>query len=314
MDRRASIHFRYFRGETMDGVLLLHKPVGMTSHDCVMRIRKLFQTKKVGHTGTLDPDVSGVLPICIGKATKIVELLTAEQKTYEGEVTLGIATTTEDASGDIVSIKQIERPITRHEIERVFAELTGEIEQIPPMYSAIKVNGKKLYEYARAGIDVERPKRNVHIYELQLLDDRDIFIGERISFRFRVTCSKGTYVRTLAVQIGERLGYPAHMSHLVRTASGAFSLNECVTFADIEQHMENGTAHTLLLPIERALAHLPTYRIDRKEEQKVKNGAVLPAPLSMPEQLLMINEMGKAVAIYMPHPTKQSYMKPLKVL
>ncbi|KFZ43267.1 MULTISPECIES: tRNA pseudouridine(55) synthase TruB [Anoxybacillus] len=298
----------------MDGVLLLHKPAGMTSHDCVMRIRKLFQTKKVGHTGTLDPDVSGVLPICIGKATKIVELLTAEKKTYEGEVTLGIATTTEDASGDVVSIKQIERPITRHDIECVFAELTGEIEQIPPMYSAIKVNGKKLYEYARAGIDVERPKRNVHIYELQLLDNRQVFAGERISFRFRVTCSKGTYVRTLAVQIGERLGYPAHMSHLVRTASGAFTLNECVTFADIEQHVVAGTAHTLLLPIKRALAHFPTYVMSKEEEEKVKHGALLPILPSMPERLLMVNEQGEALAIYMPHPTKQGYMKPLKVL
>lgn len=314
MDRRASIHFRYFRGEAMDGVLLLHKPAGMTSHDCVMRIRKLFQTKKVGHTGTLDPDVSGVLPICIGKATKIVELLTAERKTYEGEVTLGIATTTEDASGDIVSEKPIEQPIFRHDIERVFANLTGDIEQVPPMYSAVKVNGKKLYEYARAGIDVERPKRNVRIFELLLLDDRQVFTGERISFRFRVTCSKGTYVRTLAVQIGERLGYPAHMSHLVRTASGPFTLDQCVSFADIEQHVVAGTAHTLLLPIKRALAHFPTYVMSKEEEEKVKHGALLPILPSMPERLLMVNEQGEALAIYMPHPTKQSYMKPLKVL
>ncbi|AKS38092.1 tRNA pseudouridine synthase B [Anoxybacillus gonensis] len=298
----------------MDGVLLLHKPAGMTSHDCVMRIRKLFQTKKVGHTGTLDPDVSGVLPICIGKATKIVELLTAERKTYEGEVTLGIATTTEDASGDIVSEKPIEQPIFRHDIERVFANLTGDIEQVPPMYSAVKVNGKKLYEYARAGIDVERPKRNVHIFELLLLDDRQVFTGERISFRFRVTCSKGTYVRTLAVQIGERLGYPAHMSHLVRTASGPFTLDQCVSFADIEQHVVAGTAHTLLLPIKRALAHFPTYVMSKEEEEKVKHGALLPILPSMPERLLMVNEQGEALAIYMPHPTKQSYMKPLKVL
>ncbi|MBW9216979.1 tRNA pseudouridine(55) synthase TruB [Anoxybacillus sp. ST70] len=298
----------------MDGVLLLHKPAGMTSHDCVMRIRKLFQTKKVGHTGTLDPDVSGVLPICIGKATKIVELLTAERKTYEGEVTLGIATTTEDASGDIVSEKPIEQPIFRHDIERVFANLTGDIEQVPPMYSAVKVNGKKLYEYARAGIDVERPKRNVHIFELLLLDDRQVFTGERISFRFRVTCSKGTYVRTLAVQIGERLGYPAHMSHLVRTASGPFTLDQCVSFADIEQHVVAGTAHTLLLPIKRALAHFPTYVMSKEEEEKVKHGGLLPILPSMPERLLMVNEQGEALAIYMPHPTKQSYMKPLKVL
>ncbi|SFA37973.1 tRNA pseudouridine55 synthase [Anoxybacillus pushchinoensis] len=303
-----------FRGEAMDGVLLLHKPAGMTSHDCVMRIRKLFQTKKVGHTGTLDPDVSGVLPICIGKATKIVELLTAERKTYEGEATLGIATTTEDASGDVVCIKPIERPIFRRDIERVFAQLTGEIEQVPPMYSAVKVNGKKLYEYARAGMEVERPKRMVYIHELQLLDERTVFTGERISFRFRVTCSKGTYVRTLAVQMGEKLGYPAHMSHLVRTASGAFTLEQCVTFEQIERHIEEGNVHALLWPIECALAHMPTYVLNTEEEKKVKNGALLPAPSSMPERMLMLSACGEALAIYMPHPTKQSYMKPLKVL
>lgn len=300
----------------MDGVLLLHKPAGMTSHDCVFRIRRLFQTKKVGHTGTLDPDVSGVLPICIGKATRIAEFLTGATKTYEGEVTLGTATTTEDASGEIVATKPVDRAIARQEIERVFQQLTGEIRQTPPMYSAVKVNGKKLYEYARAGIAVERPSRAVTIHELTLLDDRTVFTGEHLSFRFRVTCSKGTYVRTLAVMIGEQLGFPAHMSHLVRTASGAFTLEQCVTFSEIEDFIARGEGERLLLPIEKALFHLPKYQMHDKVAEKVKNGAILPLPeelQSLEGPVLMVNEKSEAVALYYKHPTKPHLWKPLKV-
>jgi tRNA pseudouridine55 synthase len=300
----------------MDGVLLLHKPAGMTSHDCVFRIRRLLQVKKVGHTGTLDPDVSGVLPICIGKATRIAEFLTADQKTYEGEVTLGTATTTEDASGEIIAVKKVDRLIRRPEIEDVFQQLTGTIKQTPPMYSAVKVNGKKLYEYARAGMEVERPTRIITIHELVLLDEKDTFSGDAVSFRFRVTCSKGTYVRTLAVMIGERLGYPAHMSHLVRIASGPFLLEQCVTFAEIEKQLAAGRIDKLLLPIEKALFHLPKYQINDKVAEKVKNGAVLPLPdrlQSVDEPVLMVDEQNQALALYCKHPAKPQMIKPLKV-
>lgn len=300
----------------MDGVLLLHKPAGMTSHDCVSRIRRLLHIKKVGHTGTLDPDVSGVLPICIGKATRIAEFLTGTTKTYEGEVTLGIATTTEDASGEVVETKKVDRTIHREEIERVFQQLTGDITQTPPMYSAVKVNGKKLYEYARAGIEVERPSRTVTIHELTLLDERETFSGETILFRFRVTCSKGTYVRTLAVMIGERLGYPAHMSYLIRTASGPFSLEQCVTFEEIEKQMAFGDIKKLLLPIEKALFHLPKYQINDKLAEKVKNGAVLPLPhllQSLEGPIVMVDEQNEAIALYSKHPSKPHLIKPLKV-
>jgi tRNA pseudouridine55 synthase len=301
----------------MDGILLLHKPVGVTSHDCVLKVRKLLKIKKVGHTGTLDPDVSGVLPICIGKATKIVELLTGTNKTYEGEVTLGFSTTTEDASGEIVEEKKVDRPIQRNEIERVFQQLTGEIEQTPPMYSAVKVNGKKLYEYARAGIEVERPTRIVTIHELTLLDDREIFTGDTVSFRFRVTCSKGTYVRTLAVTIGEMLGFPAHMSHLIRTASGLFTLDQCLTFAEVEEKLKNNELAAALVSIEQALSHLPKYQINGKVAEKVKNGAVLPAPNELKDAkdpMLVVSEQNKALALYIKHPEKPHLIKPLKVL
>ncbi|NNV04977.1 tRNA pseudouridine(55) synthase TruB [Geobacillus sp. C56-T2] len=300
----------------MDGVLLLHKPKGMTSHDCVASVRRLLGVKKAGHTGTLDPNVSGVLPICLGKATRIAEFLTGATKTYEGEVTLGAATTTEDADGDIIAARPIERAIARAEIEAVLDSLTGEMEQTPPMYSAVKVGGKKLYEYARAGLEVERPVRRVTIYELKLLDEREQFTGETVSFRFRVTCSKGTYVRTLAVTIGERLGYPAHMSDLVRTASGPFRLEECVTLAELARRAADGTAASLIIPIERALFHLPKYQINDKVAEKVKNGALLRLPAFFEQvdgPIVLVSPEREALALYVKHPTRPGLMKPLKV-
>lgn len=302
----------------MEGILLLNKPKGLTSHDCVFKVRKLIRMKKVGHTGTLDPDVTGVLPICIGRATKIVEYITAAEKTYEGEVTLGFSTTTEDRSGEVVESKKIDRVIDRSEIEKVFKELTGEIIQTPPMYSAVKVKGKRLYEYARQGIEVERPSRTIFIRELQLLDDRSIFNGDSISFKFRVTCSKGTYVRTLAVMIGEKLGYPSHMSDLTRTASGQFVINQCMTFEEIEEKVKAGTLESSLFTIESALYHLPKYKINDTLAVKVQNGAVLDIPKELEyisdEPVCMIDERNKCLALYIRHQTKPHLMKPLKVI
>src|SRR3954471_17617491 len=181
----------------MEGIIPLYKPKGMTSHDCVFKLRKILKMKRIGHTGTLDPDVTGVLPICIGKATKVAEYITDAGKSYEGEVTLGFSTTTEDASGEKIEEKKVERTISRKEIIKMLNSFSGEIEQTPPMFSAVKVGGTRLYEYARKGIEVERPTRKVTIYSIELLDDREEFSGETISFRFRVSCSKGTYIRTL---------------------------------------------------------------------------------------------------------------------
>ncbi|MBM7701909.1 tRNA pseudouridine(55) synthase TruB [Metabacillus iocasae] len=301
----------------MDGVLVLHKPKGMTSHDCVFKIRKLLRTKKVGHTGTLDPDVTGVLPICIGRATKIVEYLTGATKTYEGEVTIGFSTTTEDQSGEVVDQKEVTQIYTREDILEVLQSLTGEIEQTPPMYSAVKINGVRLYEYARKGIEIERPSRKVTIYQCELLDDRTEFQGETISFRFRVTCSKGTYIRTLAVMIGEKMGYPAHMSYLQRTGSGQFTLDDCLTFEEIEKAVEEGEIQSHLYPVEQALFHLPKLTINDTLAMKVKNGALLPCPSDVDVSkgpILMMDENGQCLAIYAQHPSKQHLIKPTKVL
>ena len=301
----------------MEGILPLFKPAGLTSHDCIFKLRKILKTKKVGHTGTLDPDVTGVLPICIGKATKVAEYITDAGKAYVGEVTVGFSTTTEDASGDVVERKAVDRIISREEIMKVLHSLTGEIEQTPPMYSAVKVGGKRLYEYARKGMEVERPTRKVTIYSIEMLDEREQFQGEVISFRFRVSCSKGTYIRTLAVTIGELLGYPAHMSSLQRVQSAAFSLEDCLTFEEIEKHMEAGTIASVLRPLESALSHLPKLLINDKVAEKVKNGALL----EIPEHLKTSNGPiiaetvdGLALAIYSKHPSKLGLLKPVKVL
>lgn len=271
----------------------------------------------MGHTGTLDPDVTGVLPICIGRATKVAEYVTDAGKAYEGEVTIGFSTTTEDASGDVVEKKRVDRVIARDEIQSVLTSLTGEIEQTPPMYSAVKVNGTRLYEYARKGIEVERPTRKVKIYSIELMDDREEFSGETVSFRFQVDCSKGTYIRTLAVMIGERLGFPAHMSKLVRIRAASFTLEDCLTFSEVEEKMEQGTIENFLYPLEKALSHLPKYLINDKVAEKVKNGAVLPMPENNDNwdgPIVVENEAKIALAIYAKHPSKPEFIKPVKVL
>jgi tRNA pseudouridine55 synthase len=300
----------------MDGILPLWKPAGMTSHDCVFKIRKILKTKKAGHTGTLDPDVEGVLPICIGKATKIAEYMTNAGKEYVGEATIGRSTATEDSSGETVAIKEVVPPIRREEILKVLASLTGRIRQTPPMFSAVKVKGKRLYEYARQGIEVERPTREVQIYKLELLDNRTVFEGPAVSFRFRAACSKGTYIRTLAVMIGERLGYPAHMSQLTRTAAGGFTKAQCVSFEEIERRLEEQTIDKILFPLEAGLEHLPKWEISGTLAEKVRNGAVLEKDGQWE------NENGEkavcfqqqVIAIYQVHPEKPHLIKPVKVI
>ncbi|MFS0865060.1 tRNA pseudouridine(55) synthase TruB [Fredinandcohnia sp. 179-A 10B2 NHS] len=302
----------------MEGILLLNKPKGLTSHDCVFKVRKLLKMKRVGHTGTLDPDVTGVLPICLGRATKIVEYITATNKTYVGEVTLGFSTTTEDASGEKVEEKKVDRIISPEEVKKVFASLTGEITQTPPMFSAVKVNGKRLYEYARKGIEVERPSRKIYIHELELINEI-AQNDDTVSFRFKVTCSKGTYIRTLAVQIGEQLGFPAHMSDLMRTSSGQFTIEQCLSLSEIEEKVYNGTIQNSLFSVEAALSHLPKLMINDKVAEKVKNGAVLPQPEELDnfpigEPIAMVNNRGEILAIYQRHPEKNQLIKPIKVL
>ncbi|MER2105613.1 MAG: tRNA pseudouridine(55) synthase TruB [Solibacillus sp.] len=298
----------------MNGILPLWKERGMTSHDCVFKLRKILRTKKVGHTGTLDPGVEGVLPICIGQATRIAEYLTDAGKTYEAVISIGRTTTTEDAEGETVEENLAPKIFTRDEILAALTSLTGKIEQTPPMFSAVKVNGKKLYEYARAGQTVERPTRKITIYDLELLDDADDFSGEEVRFSIRIKCSKGTYIRTLAVQIGEALGFPAHMHELVRTASGTFTQENCFTLAEIADMMETGEQERFLLPVEHALSDYPYIEITSDIEKQIFNGQVLPQHALLKEHgKIVFGTGGRAFAVYVVHPTKEGQMKPEKM-
>lgn len=283
-----------------NGVLVLHKPAGMTSHDCVARVRRLFQTKKVGHTGTLDPEVTGVLPICLGQATRIVEYLQELPKTYEVVMRLGSSTTTEDASGEVIESEAVDASfITEERVRSLFQRFEGDIEQIPPMFSAVKVNGKRLYELAREGKEVERKARTVTIYDLDL---HGIDAGQQtVDLSFSCRCSKGTYVRTLCVDLGKALGYPAHMARLVRVQSGPFSLEQAIPLERLEQLAERGEDLAgFLVPVSEALSFLPSYEVPREREKAVLNGLETGLPdIDLPEgSLICLYAAGRLLGIH----------------
>ncbi|GEN95020.1 tRNA pseudouridine(55) synthase TruB [Pediococcus ethanolidurans] len=260
----------------MDGIIPLYKPRGMTSFDCVAKMRGILHQKKIGHSGTLDPNVDGVLPICVGKATKVVNYLMTSGKVYTGSITFGFSTTTEDLDGEVVKKKFLKEPLTDDQIDQAMSELTGEIIQIPPIYSAIKVNGKKLYEYARQGIDVKRPERKITVQAFKR-QGKSIFNstdGTQM-VNFEVQCSKGTYVRTLAVDVGKNLGIPAVMSKLTRVESGGFKLSETVTFAQLELAVKHEIVDTLMYPLDYALKMYPHFSLDEDLNRRVQNGAIL---------------------------------------
>lgn len=248
----------------MDGVLAIDKPAGWTSHDVVAKVRRLLHIKRVGHTGTLDPAVTGVLPVCIGKATRIVEYLQDLPKAYEVRMRIGYATDTEDAGGSITE-KVSSVDISQSQLNHALQSFIGEIDQIPPMYSAVKVKGRKLYELAREGKEIERAARTVTIHSLDLLQlDLD---ADYPLLQFAVRCSKGTYIRTLCKQIGEQLGYPAVMEHLVRIQSGPFGLQDCVSLEQLEQRIQDGTMEQILVPVGEAVRQFP--QVILKDAQKL---------------------------------------------
>ncbi|RNB59755.1 tRNA pseudouridine(55) synthase TruB [Brevibacillus gelatini] len=260
------------------GVLVIDKPAGMTSHDCVARIRRLYGTKKVGHTGTLDPDVTGVLPICIGHATRLVEYLQDLPKRYKVVMRLGSSTTTEDASGEVLEQAKVDAAaITTERIEQLLQSFLGEIEQVPPMFSAVKVNGKRLYDLAREGAVVERKPRKVTLYELTLHEIKAD--GDSVDISFTCTCSKGTYMRTLCVDLGRALGYPAHMKLLRRIKSGPFAEEEAIPLHVLEERAANGedlSRH--LVSISQAISFLPSYQVKPERIRAVRNGLATALP------------------------------------
>lgn len=232
----------------MNKIISILKPTGMTSHDVVSRVRKILNIKKVGHTGTLDPDASGVLPICIGKATKVCEVILNKDKSYICELTLGISTDTYDASGEILK-KVDDFKFSNEDIERAFDTQRGEINQLPPIYSALKVNGKRMCDLVRSGrqSEITLKTRRVNIKDIKILSIK----GNKVMFY--VECSKGTYVRSICHDIGEYLGCGAHMSFLNQTSSGKFDLDNSITLEELELFYENKTLDKYLYDIDYVL-------------------------------------------------------------
>ena len=294
------------RKQHMNGIINLKKEAGMTSHDAVFKLRKILGTKKVGHGGTLDPDVVGVLPIAVGKATRMVEFMQDEGKVYEGEITLGYSTTTEDASGEVVAETPVLSPLDEKLVDEAIASLTGPITQIPPMYSAVKVNGRKLYEYARAGQEVERPERQVTIYSFERTSP--ISYEDKLArFTFRVKCSKGTYIRTLSVELGEKLGYAAHMSHLTRTSAAGLNLEDALTLEEVAEKVQAGD-FDFLHPLEIGTGDLVKVYLTPEQAQEVRFGRFI--DLDQSENQLAAFEGEKLLAIL---EKRDNLYKPRKV-
>ncbi|MGN0180066.1 MAG: tRNA pseudouridine(55) synthase TruB [Monoglobaceae bacterium] len=249
----------------MNGIININKPKGITSHDVVYRLRKILNIKKIGHTGTLDPDASGVLPMCIGRATKTADMLTAQDKQYIAEVTLGSATDTLDSSGAVTETSEVN--VSEEDIICAAKEFVGDIEQVPPMYSAIKKDGQRLYELARQGIEVKREPRLVHIDKLEIID----FDLDNNKFIMRVDCSKGTYIRSLCDDLGRRLGCYAHMSALERTRSGRFKIEESYTTEQVEEMLAAGDTG-FLIPIDRVFEEYRKIVVSNRKAAQVCHG------------------------------------------
>ncbi|MEN8906898.1 MAG: tRNA pseudouridine(55) synthase TruB [Clostridiales bacterium] len=255
-------------------ILNVLKPPGMTSFDVVGYLRKLTKIKKIGHTGTLDPMAVGVLTICIGKATKLLEVLVDKDKVYKVEMKLGESTDTQDAEGCIIEEKSIDK-IDENTIIKVLESFVGIYNQIPPMYSAIKINGKRLYELARKGIEIERKSRKIEIRKIDLIN-----INKNI-VKFDVECSKGTYIRTLCHDIGEKLGCGAHMNFLLRTRSGKFRIEDSYTLQEIEDHIKNNNFDKIKYSMEECFSDSYKIILNANEEKKFINGEFINYYLEM---------------------------------
>lgn len=248
----------------ISGIINVYKEKGYTSHDVVAKLRGILRQKKIGHTGTLDPEAEGVLPVCLGAGTKLCDMLTDTGKTYEAVLLLGQVTDTQDVTGKVLETHPVN--ISEEEAAACIASFVGEYDQIPPMYSALKVQGKKLYELARAGVEVERKPRRVTIYEIQV---KEISLP-RITMQ--VNCSKGTYIRTLCHDIGSRLGVGGCMESLKRTRAGGFSVSESLTLSEIETLRDQGKLADHIIPVDAMFPKTPAVSVTLEAEKLLKNG------------------------------------------
>lgn len=248
----------------LNGIIIIHKEAGFTSHDVVAKMRGICGQKKIGHTGTLDPAATGVLPVCLGSATKLCDMLTEKDKEYVAELLLGVTTDTQDMTGQELSRSPVE--VTEEQVKQTILSFIGEYRQVPPMYSALKVNGKKLYELARAGKEVERQARPVFISEIEILDCKLPVV------RIRVVCSKGTYIRTLCADIGEKLGCGGAMKNLQRTRAGSFRLENAVTLSQLESLRDGGRLEEVLFPVDSVFSGYPSLHVEEAFQKLLDNG------------------------------------------
>ena len=301
----------------LNGVINVYKEKGYTSHDVVAIVRKTLNIKKVGHTGTLDPDAEGVLPVCIGQATKLADYIMAERKSYTAEITFGAETTTQDASGDI--IKEYEYIFDENRLREVIDTFKGEQTQVPPMYSAIKINGKKLYEIAREGKEIERKARKITVYDIRIAE-----INPPNKAIIEIDCSKGTYIRSLCSDIGNKLGWGAFMSSLTRTASGKFKLNEAVKLDELKNAAERGEAEKFIIPPDDVLSGYKRVTVSEKADKYLYNGGKIYGGYlkydkkpSDNEIVLGYDATGRLVGIYLykfDEEKKTYFIKPVRLM
>ncbi|MBE6992672.1 MAG: tRNA pseudouridine(55) synthase TruB [Ruminococcaceae bacterium] len=246
-----------------NGIIIVNKPAGWTSHDVVAKLRGIFHERRIGHAGTLDPMATGVLPVFVGRATRAVEFMETATKAYDAGLLLGLTTDTQDTTGEELERKPV--TVTRADVENVLPRFRGQISQIPPMYSAVKIGGQKLYQIARKGGEVERKPRQVEIFALDLLS------GDGSEYMLHIDCSKGVYVRTICADIGDALDCGGCMSSLVRTRAGEYTLDDAFTMEEIIAHGEAGTAESLLRSVD-TLFDYPKLTVSEKNEKKCRNG------------------------------------------
>lgn len=253
----------------MNGILCMNKPQDFTSFDVIAKLRGILKIKRLGHAGTLDPMATGVLPVFVGTATKACDILPDNEKSYLAGFKTGLITDTQDITGKTVS--EFSKRVTKEEIIDILPKFTGSVMQLPPMYSAVSVNGKRLYDLARQGIEVEREKREIFIDEIRLEE----FNEDTQEGKLYVLCSKGTYIRTIINDIGELLGCGAVMTSLVRLSSGGFKLEQCLSFADVEKARDENRLEELIIPVEKVFSSLARLRLNEVQTRMYKNGVKL---------------------------------------
>lgn len=291
------------------GIINVYKEKGFTSHDVIAKMRGICKQKKIGHTGTLDPDAVGVLPVCLGAATKLCDMLTDRNKEYIAVLRLGITTDTQDISGRVLEEKEVD--MTEEEVREAILSFVGNYLQVPPMYSALKVNGKKLYELAREGKEVERPARPVTIYEIEILEEN------MPEFTIRAVCSKGTYIRTLCHDIGQKLGCGAVMSALTRSRVGEFRVEKSYTLSRIQQLSDEGRLWEILVPIEKVFENIPSITVKKEASKALLNGNQLKTeeienPADKGDKFRVYSSEGDFYGIYQ-YDTSRELFQPIKM-